>query len=48
MGRKPLLEEEKKINVKLRIKKKYYDYLKEHNINISRLLEQKIEELLNK
>lgn len=46
MGRKRLEESEKKVNVKLCIKKEYLDILKDQNINISKLLEEKIEEFL--
>lgn len=48
MGRKRLELDEKKVSVKLTIKKKYVDMLKEKNINMSQLFEEKVKELLKK
>lgn len=41
-----LPEEEKKISVKLSVKKKYVDELKAKNVNMSILFEEKIIEFL--
>lgn len=48
MGRKRLPEEEKRIDLKLSIKKKYVDELREQNINISQLFEQFVKTYLKR
>lgn len=48
MGRKRLSEDEKRIAVKLSIKKKYIVELKEKDINISQLFEEYVKKFLNR
>lgn len=48
MGRKRVPEQEKRIAVKLSIKKKYLDELKTKDINISALFEEFVKKYLNK
>ena len=48
MGRKRVPEDEKRIAVKLSIKKKYLDELKTKKINISALFEEFVKNYLNK
>jgi hypothetical protein len=48
MGRKRIDSNEKRISLKLSIKKKYVDELKEKNINISQLFEQFVKDYLNR
>lgn len=43
MGRKQLPESDRRVRVQLRIKKKYLDFLKENEVNISNLLENAVE-----
>jgi hypothetical protein len=46
MGRRRLEEGEKKVDLTLKVKKKYVDELKEHQINISALFDSFIEQYL--
>lgn len=48
MGRKRLEPEEKKIQVKLSIKKKYVEELRAKNINISQLFEEFVKKYLDR
>ena len=48
MGRKRVDPKEKRIGLKLSVKRKYVDELKERNINISQLFEQFVEEYLKR
>lgn len=48
MGRKRLPEEEKRIAIKLSIKKKYVDELKQRGINISHIFEDFVKKFLNR
>lgn len=48
MGRNRLESDEKKISIRLTVKKKYIDKLKQQNVNISQLFEQFVEEFLKK
>lgn len=48
MGRQRLPEDEKKIALKLTIKKKYLDELKQRNVNISQLFENFVIDYLKK
>ncbi len=48
MGRKRLPEDEKKIALKLTIKKKYLDELKQREVNISQLFENFVIDYLKK
>jgi hypothetical protein len=47
MGRKRLDPEEKRIKVTLSIKKKYVDYLRDKNINISKVVEDYVKKFLD-
>ena len=46
MGRKRLPEQEKRIGLKITIKKKYVDQLKESGVNISHLIEEFVKNFL--
>jgi hypothetical protein len=46
MGRKRLDEKEKKVDIKLKIKKKYVDILKEKKVNVSQLFEEFVKSYL--
>jgi post-segregation antitoxin (ccd killing protein) len=48
MGRKRIESNEKRIALKLSIKKKYVDLLKEKGINISQLFEEFVKDYLNR
>jgi post-segregation antitoxin (ccd killing protein) len=48
MGRKRIESDEKRISLKLSIKKKYVDELKEKEINISQLFEQFVKDYLKR
>jgi post-segregation antitoxin (ccd killing protein) len=48
MGRKRIESNEKRISLKLSIKKKYVDELKEKEINISQLFEQFVKDYLKR
>lgn len=48
MGRKRLEEDEKRIPIKLSIKKNYIDELKKRDVNISQLFEEFVKKLLNR
>jgi post-segregation antitoxin (ccd killing protein) len=48
MGRKRLPEDDKRITLHLSIKKKYVDELKSRGVNISRLFEEFVQNLLNR
>jgi hypothetical protein len=47
MGRKRLPPEEKRVGIKLSIKKKYVDELKVKKVNISLLFEEFVKKFLN-
>lgn len=48
MGRKRLDENEKRIPIKLSIKKKYVDELKQREVNISQLFEEYVKKFLSR
>jgi len=48
MGRKRLDENEKRISLKLSIKKKYIDELKQKEVNISQLFEEFVKNYLRR
>lgn len=48
MGRKRVPEDEKRIGLKLSVKKKYVEELKQLNVNISQLFEEFVKNYLNR
>lgn len=45
MGRKPLALEDRKVRVNITVKKKYVEFLREKNINISQIIEDYVKNL---